>query len=78
MAGFKKKLAILAVVGIALAVSFPFLRKKYKKHLKPHVDVAASVCKTVANFNILGYHIPWKYVLPFLGLVAAIQIWRVS
>ena len=78
MAGIKKKLAILAVVGILLAVSFPFIRKKYRKHVKPHIDIVATVCNAMANFNILGYHIPWKYVLPALGLVMAIQLWRVS
>lgn len=78
MAKLKTKIAILAVLGVVLAVFYPKIKAVYGKHVKPHADIAANVVKFIKDFHIFGYHIPWKYVLPGFAIFVAIQLFRVS
>ncbi|XP_015766769.1 PREDICTED: uncharacterized protein LOC107345552 isoform X2 [Acropora digitifera] len=76
MAKLKTKLVILAVVGVVLAVFYPKIKSAYGKHVKPHADVAGKTFKTIKDFSIFGYHVPWKYVLPGFALFLAVQLFR--
>lgn len=76
MAKLKTKLAILAVIGVVLAVFYPKIKAVYGKHVKPHADIAANVVKFIKDFHIFGYHIPWKYVLPGFAIFFAVQLFR--
>lgn len=78
MAKLKTKLVILAVVGVVLAVFYPKIKSAYGKHVKPHADVAGKTFRTIKDFSIFGYHVPWKYVLPGFALFLAVQLFRVS
>lgn len=78
MASLKRKLLILAVLAVVLAVFFPVLKKKYKKHVKPHLDLASGIYIGAKNFSVFGVHVPWRYVLPGVILFLAVQLFRVS
>lgn len=75
--GVKLKLFALAVLGLALAVVYPTAKKNYVKHVKPHVHLVAKVYTTAKEFNVLGYHIPWRYILPVIALFIAYKLYKV-
>ncbi|XP_068702265.1 uncharacterized protein [Montipora foliosa] len=76
MAKLKTKLLIVAVLGVVLAIFFPKIKAAYGKHVKPHADVVGKIFRAIKDFHIFGYHVPWKYVLPGLGLFLAVQLFR--
>ena len=78
MAGLKKKLLVLAVLAVVLAVFFPAIKRKYQKHIKPRLDFASGIYIGAKNFRVFGIPVPWRYVLPGVGLFLAIQLFRVG
>jgi Na+/H+-translocating membrane pyrophosphatase len=76
--GVKLKLFALAVLGVLCAVVYPTAKKHYTKHVKPHVHLVAKAYITAKEFNVLGYHIPWRYILPIVALFIAYKLYKVS
>ncbi|XP_031557161.1 E3 ubiquitin-protein ligase XIAP-like [Actinia tenebrosa] len=74
--GVKLKLFALAVLGVAFALVYPTAKKNYEKHVKPHVHLVAKIYTTAKEFNILGYHIPWRYILPIIALFIAYKLYK--
>lgn len=75
--GVKLKLFALAFLGVVFAVVYPTAKKNYEKHVKPHVHLVANIYTTAKEFNILGYHIPWRYILPVIALFIAYKLYKV-
>lgn len=76
--GKKLKLIALAVLVAVIAYIYPTAKRKYVKHVKPRVEYAVKFAKTLANLKILGKPVPWKFVLPVVGVLLALLYVRVS
>lgn len=76
--GKKLKLFGLAVIAIILAIVYPKVKKHYDTYVKPHMHLVAKAYTVAKEFNVLGYHIPWKFILPIFALFIAYKLYKVS
>ncbi|EDO35786.1 predicted protein [Nematostella vectensis] len=72
--GIKIKFVGIAVLGVLLAAVYPTLKKNYTKHVKPHMQFVGKVYTAAKEFNVLGYHIPWRFILPVLATFVAYKL----
>ena len=59
----KRNLCIVACTGLLVAVISPFLYYSWQKYIVNYFETVADIVRTIANFNIAGYFVPWRYVL---------------
>ena len=75
--GKKIKLFALAVFVAVIAYIYPSAKQKYVKHVKPKVECAIIFSRKVANLKILGKQVPWKFILPVVGVLLVLLYVRV-
>ena len=66
----KRNFCIIAFTGLLVAVISPFLYYSWQKYIVNYFETVADIIRTVANFSIAGYFVPWRYVLSSLVFIA--------